>query len=24
VLFLCADDSRMITKQLMTVDGGAR
>jgi NAD(P)-dependent dehydrogenase (short-subunit alcohol dehydrogenase family) len=24
VVFLCADDSRMITKQLMTVDGGAR
>lgn len=24
VLFLCADDSRMITKQCLTVDGGAR
>jgi NAD(P)-dependent dehydrogenase (short-subunit alcohol dehydrogenase family) len=24
VVFLCADDSRMITKQLLTVDGGAR
>ena len=24
VLFLCADDSRMITKQMLTVDGGAR
>ncbi len=24
VAFLCADDSRMITKQLLTVDGGAR
>jgi len=24
VLFLCADDSRMITKQCLTVDGGSR
>jgi NAD(P)-dependent dehydrogenase (short-subunit alcohol dehydrogenase family) len=24
VVFLCADDSRMITKQMLTVDGGAR
>lgn len=24
VVFLCADDSRMVTKQMLTVDGGAR